>query len=170
MGRLFVFLFLFAIVAFCSDYAFAHEGVSKIFSKYNTYNNSKYLNENYVFQKTLKYSDKKAFVVTYSNPTEKNRRYFRYLFVSLDGEFLYEISVGSYETTTLFSREKGNIGPDERLYHVDLYCPSEPNENGVSSWKSHYSMGFLRSLPDFESFTQKVLEKEEGKSPCQNTE
>lgn len=42
-----------------------------------------------------------------------------------DGKEKYRISLGSYDATTQYGRESGELGPNERYWHVDYYGPGE---------------------------------------------
>jgi len=59
----------------------------------------------------------------------------------LDGGECYVRAVvaGTYEMTTSFAREKGSIGPEDRLYHLDLY-----------DGDSHQTLGFSKVAYTFE--------------------
>lgn len=63
-------------------------------------------------------------------------------------EFLFEVSLGSYDSTTDISRSLGEIGPDDRVYHLDGYAP-----NGT-----HYTYAFFNSLPTYDDVKKLALE------------
>ena len=77
------------------------------------------------------------FYIKYSNPVD-------------DGLF---ISLGSYDATTEFSRSMGEIGADERLYHLDGY------------WESgkHSTYGFYKTKPDYDMIKNQVIDIIKGK-------
>ncbi|MCE7869295.1 hypothetical protein DYH09_02845 [bacterium CPR1] len=54
-------------------------------------------------------------------------RAVRYTFsvLSPDGKEKYRISLGSYEATTQFGRESGELGPNDHYWHLDYYGPGE---------------------------------------------
>lgn len=60
----------------------------------------------------------------------------------LDGEtcFRRAVSFGSYGFTNTYAQEKGDVGPDGRLYHGDLYEPG-----------SHATLGFFKIPPTYEA-------------------
>ena len=65
-----------------------------------------------------------------------------YMFARLNDEkscIERAVVFGSYEATTAFSRERGDIGPEERLFHTDLY-----------SAKGHSTLGFYSKPPSYE--------------------
>ncbi len=60
---------------------------------------------------------------------------------------LFDVSLGSYERMTQLARETGDIGPGERLYHLDGYGP-----NG-----SHFTYGFFVTPPDYDATREMAL-------------
>lgn len=54
--------------------------------------------------------------------------------------------VGSYEFTTRAARPAGDLGPDERIYHTDLYLPD-----------SHVLPGFDSAPPSYEEARAQAL-------------
>jgi len=63
------------------------------------------------------------------------------------GDNKFDVSLGSYDESTQLSRELGDIGADDRVFHLDGYAP-----NG-----SHYTYAFFRSLPDYEVVREMAL-------------
>ncbi|MEM9212706.1 MAG: tetratricopeptide repeat protein [Pseudomonadota bacterium] len=63
-------------------------------------------------------------------------------------ETLFVVSLGSYDTTTEFARATGDIGADERLFHLDGYSP-----NG-----SHYTYGFFNPMPTYDVIKELALD------------
>ena len=57
----------------------------------------------------------------------------------------YTISLGSYEVTTQVAREKGEIGPGERIWHLD-----EVRE------KSHRALAFFKKEPTYDEIAAQV--------------
>jgi len=164
MCRLFLLSVLFCLVS--APIAEANQGVDAVFEKYNTYANNEHLNKDYTYVQTIEYENKKAFVIEYENPQEKDPRYLRYIFTNNEGEFLYEISLGSYDATTQIDIEMGNTPVGQRLYHLDVYCPSQANDKGISKWGTHSTLGFFSKLPDFKSLTETVASKEKTANRC----
>ncbi len=69
--------------------------------------------------------------------------------LSKDGETLdWFISVGSYDVTTELMRAAGEIGKDERAYHLDGY------------WDSgrHQTYGIFKKKPDYDWVRKRVIE------------
>ena len=70
----------------------------------------------------------------------EGERAVRYVFYVVEDEKVKErYSLGSYEMTTLISRQMGEIGPDERLFHLDYY----PADGG------HKTFGFYDEEPTY---------------------
>lgn len=78
---------------------------------------------------------------------DRARKYIFYLQDKETSKDIFEVSLGSYEFTNQISREKGTIGSDERLYHLDGYDPDG----------SHYTYGFYNSLLEYDEVKQLVL-------------
>ena len=79
-------------------------------------------------------------------PSGDRRVYYRFTVLGEEGKEDYRYSLGSYETTTLIARETGQIGEDQRLYHLDRYDP-----------RSHSTLGFYREKPDYEAVRKSVV-------------
>lgn len=96
----------------------------------------------------------KIFALEYFEMVGERAKKFVFKVQDLDsGELIMDISLGSYESTTIFSRESGSIGEDERLYHLDGYLP-----NGT-----HYTYGFFNKLPSYAKVKEMVFEVLAGK-------
>lgn len=159
---LLVLLFVFS----GGQQSYADDELDVLLSKWNTFSNSKALKNDYVFEKKVKVGDNVAYVLSYENPQNKNRRYYRYIFQGSDGAPLYEISLGSYDFTTNVEREMDKIGPDDRVFHLDAYCADPANDAGVSKWGSHRTLAFYNKLPNFDKLTEKILKSEENTKLC----
>ncbi len=59
----------------------------------------------------------------------------------------WNVSLGSYESTTAIAREAGEIGPTERLFHLDGNFPGE-----------HRTYGFYKSEPTYDLVKARVIE------------
>jgi cytochrome c-type biogenesis protein CcmH/NrfG len=70
----------------------------------------------------------------------------------------FRISLGSYDFTTNIARELGEIGPNERLFHLDLYRGPE-----------HETYGMFRKEPTYEQTREMVLEVLTGKRKPQSS-
>lgn len=64
----------------------------------------------------------------------------------------YYLSLGSYEATTQFARESGQIKANERLYHLDQYLP-----------RGHATFAMVAGLPAYNEVKQWVRDIVEGK-------
>jgi tetratricopeptide (TPR) repeat protein len=65
----------------------------------------------------------------------------------------YVISLGSYNTTTEFSRQSGKIGPTDRLFHLDGYAVDG----------SHRTYGFYLNEPTYDKVRAHVVDILSGK-------
>lgn len=76
-------------------------------------------------------------------------RAVRYTFSVLgpDDKEKYRISLGSYDATTQFGRESGELGPNERYWHLDYYGPGE-----------HRTYAFQKVEPTYDEVRKLVLE------------
>ncbi len=86
----------------------------------------------------------------------KGERAVRYSFrvVTLPGEKVARvISLGSYDFTTNYMREKGDLKPDERAWHLDGYFPDN----------THETYGIFTKEPTYEQTREMVLEVLSGK-------
>jgi tetratricopeptide (TPR) repeat protein len=80
----------------------------------------------------------------------------RYAFLVLkpDGQRPdFKITLGSYEMTTRIARERGTIGKDERMFHLDGYYADG----------SHRTFGMFRKEPSYEETRVRVVEVLKGK-------
>ena len=86
-------------------------------------------------------------VLVYEAFTMRGPRSVRYLFVVVknDKREPYYYSLGSYDDTTKFAREAKEIGPDQRLYHLDYYAPDR-----------HSTYAFYVDEPKYEVVKQAV--------------
>lgn len=87
-------------------------------------------------------------VVAYEHfdPSGPQRVFYAFLVGNPDGTLAGRYSLGSYDFTTEFSRERGEIGPDERVYHLDWYAGA-----------LHSSLGFYKVLPSYETTRAHVI-------------
>lgn len=83
----------------------------------------------------------KVFVLEYFEL--KGERARKYVFKVQDpktGKNKMDVSLGSYNSTTQISRELGDIGPNDRVYHLDGYTPDA----------THYTYAFYNSEPQYD--------------------
>ena len=87
-------------------------------------------------------------------------RAVRYAFrvVGADGKLSRVISLGSYDFTTSYMRESGQLKPDERAWHLDGYRPDG----------SHQTFGIYTREPGYEQTRAWVVEVLEDKLKAQS--
>jgi tetratricopeptide (TPR) repeat protein len=87
-------------------------------------------------------------VVAYEHfdPAGPQRVFYAFLVGNPDGTMAGRYSLGSYDYTTEFARESGQIGPDERYYHLDWYAGP-----------LHSTQGFYTFLPGYEKVRADVV-------------
>lgn len=77
-------------------------------------------------------------------------RAVRYQFsVVQDGEEVRRYSLGSYDLTTEYARASGQIGKDERMFHLDGYS---------GDGRHHQTYGLFRKEPTYEETRAMVVE------------
>lgn len=69
------------------------------------------------------------------------------------GKLVRVISLGSYEFTTNFMRENGELKKDERAWHLDGYLPDN----------SHFTYGIFKAEPTYEATRAMVIDVLEGR-------
>ncbi len=70
--------------------------------------------------------DKRVFGFEYFRPRGERMIFYRFDVSNKTGESVLErISLGSYDATTQVARETKQIGPDERMYHIDGHVGRE---------------------------------------------
>ena len=67
-------------------------------------------------------------------------------FLVYDGCERKVFSVGTFNYHTELARERGEIGPEERRYHLDLFDPNE-----------HHTLEFRTSAPRYEEMREMAL-------------
>lgn len=81
----------------------------------------------------------------YFEPGGANRVILRFAVLDEDGEESYHYSLGSRDSTTRMAREAGQIGPGERMYHLDRV------EGEIRS-----SYGFYLRQPSYDVVRERV--------------
>ncbi len=77
---------------------------------------------------------------------EGDRRIFvTFYLLGADGRDTARYSLGSYDRTTATAREAGQIGQDERLYHLDYYRA-----------RTHATLQFFRKQPSYDRLREVV--------------
>lgn len=87
---------------------------------------------------------RRVFGVQYFAPEPERTVYMAFLFLDAEGAEEFRISLGSYDSTNEIARATGEIGKDERLYHVDYYAKGEHRTYGF--WKRKLEYEELREL------------------------
>jgi tetratricopeptide (TPR) repeat protein len=89
----------------------------------------------------------------YFEPAGERRVFFRFSVLDVNGEEDFWYSLGSYDVTTQIARETGEIGEEDRLYHLDQYGESY-----------HATMSFMREMPTYGDVRKQVVASLESKS------
>ncbi|PZR03868.1 MAG: hypothetical protein DI536_35310 [Archangium gephyra] len=103
-------------------------------------------------------------VMAYESFELKDPRAVRYTFKILepddDENIERVISLGSYEATTQYMRESGQLKPDERAWHLDGYRPDN----------SHETFGIFMREPSYDEVRERVVQVLSGKvKPASST-
>ena len=92
-------------------------------------------------------------------PAGDRRVYYTFYLPGPDGQPRGQYSLGSYDQTTQIAREVGDIGKNERLYHLDWYAE-----------RVHATYEFYRALPGYETVRADVVAAITGaKRPVSST-
>lgn len=84
-------------------------------------------------------------------PAGARRVFYKFLILDDAGYERFRFSLGSYDSTTEFARERGELAPDERLYHLDRY----------EGW-THATYGFLTRPPSYDETRKLVVQALSG--------
>jgi tetratricopeptide (TPR) repeat protein len=79
-------------------------------------------------------------------PLGDRKIFFIFAVVTPEGTEAFRYSLGSYEETTLVARELGEIGAQERVYHLDQYGDDY-----------HSTIAFFHTLPTYEQLREQVV-------------
>ena len=79
-------------------------------------------------------------------PAGEMRVFYAFYVLAPDGEEIRRYSLGSYDRTTQVAREMGEIGRDERLYHLDWYQED-----------AHATVQFFKSMPTYDEVRARVV-------------
>lgn len=91
--------------------------------------------------------NEKLIVHEYFKLVGKRAVKFSFLVLTESGDKIkYKLSLGSYNSTTEISRELGEIGKNERLYHLDGYYPGK-----------HSTFGFFKGEPKYNLIKNNVI-------------
>ncbi len=80
-------------------------------------------------------------------PSGERRVYLVFTILDPEGNELFRYSLGSYDITNTIAHELGEVGPDERLYHLDKYY-----DQG-----SHATLGFFKGMPKYRDVRSNVI-------------
>jgi tetratricopeptide (TPR) repeat protein len=92
--------------------------------------------------------DQKVLAVEYFEPTAPRAVFVAFVAPGPDGKELFRYSLGSYDTTTQMARDLKDIGPTDRLYHLDYYENHE---------QVHRTYGFFRARPEYATLRDQVV-------------
>jgi tetratricopeptide (TPR) repeat protein len=79
-------------------------------------------------------------------PQGDRKIYYIFAVVTPEGTEAFRFSLGSDETATLIAREQGEIGPQERIYHLDQHGDDY-----------HSTIAYFHTLPTYEQLREKVV-------------
>ncbi|MES0490582.1 MAG: tetratricopeptide repeat protein [Leptospirales bacterium] len=121
----------------------------KLYSLYKNDKSKKLTKQGFYIRDQFDVKSGKVFVLEYFELNGKMpKKYIFKLYEHSSEDSEFYISLGSYEGTNTIAREIGDIGPDERMYHLDGY-----ESNGT-----HYTYTFFKSEPDYDMVKALVLE------------
>ena len=102
------------------------------------------------------FTTRKRKLMVFEHFALQGNRAIRYSFVVLDetGERQdFEITLGSYDTTTQIARDTGSISENERLFHLDGYFADG----------EHRTYAFFKGEPEYDDVQKMVVEILDGK-------
>ena len=85
-------------------------------------------------------------------PSGDMKVFYRFSVLNEDGNEAFWYSLGSYDLTTSVAREIGEIGDNERLYHLDMYKKA-----------SHQTLGFFKKMPAYDVIKENVISALSGR-------
>ena len=114
--------------------------------------NKKLAEEKFFIRDQFVVGEIRAFTLEYFELAGERPLLWKFILKSPDKEIDHHYSVGSYDFTTDFMRGKGELGPDERAFHLDGYWT-----NG-----NHETFRFFRDQPDYAAVRAMVIEIMKG--------
>lgn len=136
------------------DYEARDKAVEKIYDVWKSQKSKELTDQGFYIRDQIETENGKIYALEYFELVgERPRKYVFKLKDEQSGEIKFDVSLGSYDHTTNFSRAKGTTGPDERLYHLDGYAP-----NG-----SHFTYGFFDTVPPYSMVKDLAINAFEGK-------
>ncbi len=115
--------------------------VERIYDVWRSQARQDLVDQKFYIREQIDFGDDRIFVLEYFEMQGERPR--KYVFKQQDQttkELKFDISLGSYDSTTEYARAKGAIGPDERRYHLDGYAPDG----------SHYTYGIFSPIPKYD--------------------
>ena len=103
-----------------SDYAARDAAIERIYEVWRSNVNEDLSKQGFYIREQRKTENGKVFALEYFElKGERARKFVFKLQDEQTGELKFDVSLGSYDHTTNISRELGEIGADERIYHLD---------------------------------------------------
>lgn len=127
------------------------QAIERILSMYRNNDDPAYIRRNMFCREQYRIGDWKILVFQYLDPGSKNQLFYRYTATDATGEEKFRLSLGSYQSTTDFARQSGEIPSDARLYHLDFYEKT-----------THRTYGMFKTQPGYDELrgrTEKILEE-----------
>lgn len=124
------------------NYAARDSAIERIYEIWQKGEVPELTEQGFYIREQLEIDSGKLFVLEYFEL--KGPRARKFVFKLQDtqtGELMFDVLLGSYDLTTEIGRASGELGPDERYFHIDGYAP-----NG-----SHYTYAFFNSMPPYET-------------------
>ena len=112
--------------------------IVKMLEMYKSNVDPTYIKKNKFCRQQYKVGDWNIFVFQYFDPGEENLYFYRYSVTDISGRELFWLSLGSYQSTTMISRELGSISASQRAYHLDYYGKNLHATHGMYTRKPAY--------------------------------
>ncbi|WP_026941154.1 tetratricopeptide repeat protein [Hellea balneolensis] len=133
-----------------NNFSARDSAIESIYELWRENENKELREQNFFIREQSELENGKLFVLEYFELSgERARKFVFKLQDEQTGDILFDVSLGSYDSTTAVSRALGEIGADERIYHLDGYSP-----NG-----SHYTYAFFDAMPTYEVVKEMALKK-----------
>lgn len=124
-----------------NEYAARDFAIETIYEVWRTNVDEELREQKFYIREQSEIENGKLFVLEYFElKGERARKFVFKLQDEQTKELKFEVSLGSYDSTTEYSRAAGTIRANERIYHLDGYAP-----NGT-----HYTYAFFDSMPTYE--------------------
>lgn len=137
------------------NYAARDAAIKAIYKVWRTNKSEELREQKFYIREQTELENGKLYVLEYFElEGDRARKFVFKLRDEETEEFMFEVSLGSYEATTNISRALGEIAPEERLYHLDGYAP-----NGT-----HYTYAFFDAIPSYEAVKEIALREFAGEN------